>query len=243
MGGNTEQKRRVVRPGSRSVPRTTIAERVYEDIKERILDQTLAPGERLTMDFLCRELAVSSSPVREALARLESEKLVVSEVYAGYSVAPPPDPEYLRGLLRFRILVEGHCGCVGAPKRLPDVLKAMESAFDAMARTKKLGTRYREYRRFIQEDSRFHRAIVTSSGNPATIAIYANLHPILLQSRLYITRSTDGSPAEEVLLEHEKILAAFREGDGDAAEAAIRTHLEGGLRRLHRVGLERQTNG
>jgi DNA-binding GntR family transcriptional regulator len=210
-----------------------MADRVYEDIKERILDQTLKPGERLTIEFLCRDLAVSSSPIREALARLESERLVVSEFYTGYSVAPPPDPAYLRGLLEFRILVEGHCARIGAPKRLPEIVRTMESAYERMAKTKKLGTRYREYKKFIQEDTRFHQAIVESSGNPATISIYANLHAILLQSRLYITRSSDGAPAEEVLAEHERILRAFQLGDGQAAEEAVREHLEGGRRRLH----------
>jgi DNA-binding FadR family transcriptional regulator len=109
----------------------------------------------------------------------------------------------------------------------------MESAFVQMSKTKRLGTRYREYRRFIQEDTRFHQAIVESSGNPATISIYANLHAVLVQSRLYATRtSADGARAQQVLDEHGAILDAFRAGDGEAAERAIRQHLEGGRRRL-----------
>ena len=225
--------KRDVRSGGSPVVRTTVAERVYEDIKERILDQTLKPGERLTVESLSRQVATSSSPIREALARLESEKLVVSRFYAGYSVAPTPEPAFLDGLLDFRALLEGHCALIGAPRRLPAIIQTMESAIVQMSKTKRLGTRYREYRRFIQEDARFHQAIVESSGNPAAISIYANLHAVLLQSRLYATRTpSDGSRAQQVFDEHGAILDAFRVGDGEAAERAIRQHLEGGRRRL-----------
>lgn len=220
---------------ARVLTRSTIADQVYEDIKERILDQTLKPGERLTIEILSRGLGVSSSPIREALARLESEKLVVSEFYTGYSVAPAPDPKYLRDLLDFRIMMEGECARIGAPRKNPETLTAMTAAFEKMAKTKRLGTRYREYDDFIAEDQKFHRAIVASSDNLAMIAVYADLNAILHQSRLYISRSTDGSPAEEVLAEHHEILAAFVAGDGEAAAAAIRRHFDGGKRRLHKA--------
>jgi len=219
----------------RVLTRSTIADQVYIDIKERILDQTLKPSERLTIENLSRSLGVSSSPIREALTRLESEKLVVSEFYTGYSVAPAPDPKYLRDLLDFRIMLEGECAIIGAPKKNHDTLAAMSSAFENMAKTKRLGTRYREYDNFIAEDIKFHQAIVASSENLAMIEIYSKLNAILHQSRLYISRSTDGSPAEEVMLEHHQILAAFVNGDSKAAASAIKLHLNGGKRRLLKI--------
>ncbi len=228
---------------SRVLTRSTIADQVYEDTKERILDQTLKPGERLTIEVLSRSLGVSSSPIREALTRLESEKLVVSEFYTGYSVAPAPDPKYLRDLLDFRIMLEGECARIGAPRKNAETLVAMTTAFEKMATTKRLGTRYREYDDFIAEDQKFHRAIVASSDNLAMIAIYADLNAILHQSRLYISRSTDGAPAEEVLAEHHEILAAFVAGDGEAAATAIRKHFDGGKRRLHKVTSQTPESG
>jgi hypothetical protein len=59
--------KRDVRSGGGPVVRTTVAERVYEDIKKRILDQTLKPGERLTVESLSRQVATSSSPIRQDL--------------------------------------------------------------------------------------------------------------------------------------------------------------------------------
>lgn len=222
----------ITRIAPKPLQRTTVAEQIYEDIKERIIDQTLAPGARLNIDALARELSVSSTPVREALARLEREQLVVLELYAGYSVSPPPRPDYLEGLLDFRILWEGHCALVGAPLRRPDTVRTMEQCFKKMRATRRLGTRYREYRKFTDEDSSFHQAIIDSAQNPAMTKIYAGLHIILLQSRLYLTRSSTGAPSPAVLAEHERILEAFVAGDGEAARDAVQAHLEGGRARL-----------
>jgi DNA-binding GntR family transcriptional regulator len=216
----------------RALVRTTVSEQTYEDIKERIIDQTLQPGARLNIDALARELSVSSTPIREALARLEREQLVSLELYAGYSVAPPPHPDYLEGLLEFRILWEGHCALIGAPRRNPEILRTLEQSYRKMSGVRRLGTKYREYRKFTDEDSRFHQAIIDSADNPAMSRIYANLHIILLQSRLYLTRSATGAPSENVLNEHEQILEAFLAGNGEAARDAITAHLEAGRARL-----------
>ncbi len=221
-----------VKSPPRTFVRTTVSEQTYEDIKERIIDQALPPGARLNIDALARELSISSTPVREALVRLEREQLVSLELYAGYSVAPPPKPEYLEGLLEFRILWEGHCALIGAPKKRPETLRVMEQCYKKMHAVRRLGARYREYRKFTDEDARFHQAIIDSAENPAMSKIYAGLHIILLQSRLYLTRSATGAPSEQVLGEHAAILEAFKAGDGEAARSAIVAHLEGGRARL-----------
>jgi DNA-binding GntR family transcriptional regulator len=231
----SERKAMSGRNAPRTLLRTSVAEQIYEELKERIIDQSLPPGARLNIDALARELGASSTPIREALARLEREQLVMLELYAGYSVAPPPRPDYLEGLLDFRILWEGHCASVGAPLRRPETLRTLEQCFKKMRNTRRLGTRYREYRKFTDEDALFHQAIIDSAGNPAMSKIYSNLHIILLQSRLYLTRSVTGAPSSEVLSEHERILQAFLNGDGEEARIAVRDHLEGGRARLKRA--------
>lgn len=230
----TERRRREPKAGSmaRSIVRTTLAEQTYEAIKERILDQTLQPGARLNIDSLARELAVSSSPIREALARLEAERLVASELYAGYAVAPKPSASYLAALTEYRIVVETHCALVGAPKRKKSVLTQMRQAYDRMEAVPLLGTRYREYRRFVEWDGKFHQILVDSAENEVMSATYATLHALLIQSRLYRNREGGSTPSSEVMTEPQAILAAFEAGDGAAAAAAIRDHLEGGRRRL-----------
>lgn len=210
--------------------KTTLSERTYEAIKERIFDQTLLPGSRLNIDALSRELRVSSSPIREALARLATERLVNVELYTGYSVAPPPSLEYLHSLLNYRIVVEGHCARCGV-KNSPQSLTLLRQLCEKMAAIPRIGTKYREYRRFIEYDGEFHQVLVDSARNEVFSETYASLNAIILQSRLYLNR-VGGAPSDEVVDEHRLIVAAFEKGDGKAAEAAVRNHLEGGRRRL-----------
>jgi DNA-binding GntR family transcriptional regulator len=212
-----------------------LSDQTYEALRELILDQGLRPGSRLNVDRLARELGVSSSPVREALARLEAERLVVSEMYSGYSVAPEPTLAYLRDLLSFRIVLEGHCARIGAERRDPQVIAALRAAVEDMAKTRRLGRKYKEYRRFVATDARFHQTIVDSAGNEVISGVYASMHAILLQSRLYLNRQAGSARADEVGEEHARILKAFEAGDADAAEIALRRHLEGGKRRLLNV--------
>ena len=221
-----------MKPVTQMLVKRPLSDQTYEALRERILDQGLLPGSRLNVDRLARELGVSSSPVREALARLEAERLVVSEMYSGYTVAPEPTLTYLRDLLSFRIVLEGHCARIGAARRDPVVIAALRAAVERMAKTRRLGRKYKEYRRFVAADALFHQTIVDSAGNEVISGVYASMHAILLQSRLYLNRQSGSARADEVGEEHAKILEAFEAGDADAAEAALRHHLDGGKRRL-----------
>jgi DNA-binding GntR family transcriptional regulator len=212
--------------------RTSLSDLTYEALKERILDQKLAPGERLNIDALTRSLGVSSSPVREALARLEVERLVVLEVYSGYTVAPHPSREYLEKLYDFRAVVEGYCARVGAARKSAATLALLRSLVKRMGATKRLGARYKEYKKLGQADAQFHQAIVDSAGNEVMSEVYASKHSHLLMSRLFRQRADAGSPAGGVMEEHRAVLAAYERGNGPAAERALLHHLEKSRRRL-----------
>jgi DNA-binding GntR family transcriptional regulator len=218
--------------------KSTLAEQVYDVLKGRILDQALEPGARLNIDALSKDLSVSSSPIREALARLEAERLIVSELYSGYSVAPQPPPSYLNQVLDFRILLEGACARIGAGARDPEILESLRKSLATMSKTHRLGTRYQQYRKFVQADLQFHLTVVNSARNEVFTEIYskmhaiAGMHAILLQSRLYINRKAPPTSSEGVVNEHRAIFEAFERGDGAAAEKALCEHLEGGRKRV-----------
>jgi len=216
----------------RGLARTSLSELTYEALKERILDQKLEPGARLNIDAIAKSLGVSSSPVREALARLEAERLVVLELYSGYSVAPHPSAGYLRQLLDFRLLIEGWCARTGAARGNPATVRLLGTLVERMGETKRLAARYQEYRRSAQADAQFHQAIVDSAANPVMSEVYASKHAHLLMTRLFINRADAGRPADAVIGEHRAIFQAFRAGDGAAAEKAVRRHLEQSGKRL-----------
>src|SRR5262245_38687980 len=86
--------------------RQSMAVDVYEALKAMIMDGALPPGERVNLDEAARRLEVSQSPVREALARLEAEGLVIKEAFRGYSTTPQLTRAELVDLFDFRFVVE-----------------------------------------------------------------------------------------------------------------------------------------
>jgi DNA-binding GntR family transcriptional regulator len=221
--------RSTVKRAARPIGRVGLTNQAYEALKEQILDQTIAPGARLNIDQLVAELGVSSTPIREALARLLTERLVTFEPYIGYSAAPIHNDAWFHHLVDFRVMLEGEAAQIGAPRRNPDILADIEEALHEME-TSGLGHHYRKYARFNAADARFHRAVVRSAGNRIFDQVYNDLQPHVHHARLYLSREVE----EETLVggEHRAVLDAFRAGDGDAARAAIVAHLEAARARL-----------
>ena len=178
----------VVRP--RTIGRSGLAVQAYEALREQILDQTIAPGVRINIDQLAAELGVSSSPIREALARLLSERLVSFEPYIGYSAATIPDDVWFHDMVDFRAMLEGNAAAIGAPRRDRATIVTLEQAFDEMSNSG-LGHHYRKYRRFNAADAIFHRAIVASPGNKVFTQVYADLQPHVHYARLYLSRGVE----------------------------------------------------
>ena len=93
----------------RAIPaRSSLTQDAYERLRADLLACRLQPGARLKISDLCQVLSVSLSAVREALARLTSEGLVIAEPQRGFHVAPISADE-LRDLTGVRAQIEGLC--------------------------------------------------------------------------------------------------------------------------------------
>src|SRR5690606_41343837 len=86
--------------------RISVVDSVYERIYERLMSLAIPPGARIPIDVLARELGVSQTPVREALSRLERERLVQKAHLIGFSAAPQFNRKQFEDLFDFRLLVE-----------------------------------------------------------------------------------------------------------------------------------------
>ncbi|MCR6670757.1 GntR family transcriptional regulator [Devosia ginsengisoli] len=219
------------RAGGPSIVRMSLSQQTYEAIKERILDRRYPPNMRINIDSLARELSVSSSPIREALAKLKGEQLVVSAQYSGYTVAPQPSVSYLEDLLAYRLLIEPYCAFMGAQRKDSTVIAQMERMVLIM-REHSLGQKYKQYRHYLNADNNFHQVLVASAGNQVFSSTYANLQAIIVQSRLYLHRNGSTAASADGTREHQDIYDAFVAGDGEAARLATLNHLNAGRQRL-----------
>jgi len=146
------------RTRTRPLPRQILSDSVYEAVKELVMDQHIEPGARVNIDQLARDLRVSPTPVREALARLEMDALVIKEPLRGYS-----NRQLVTALHR--------------------EIDAMQKTIDGLRPEKP--RRYRDYREFAWEDARFHEAIAVASGNELLGETLSRLRSHLHLYRLY----------------------------------------------------------
>lgn len=194
-------------------------EDVYQHVRTLILENTIAPGERVNIDALARELRVSQTPVREAMKRLEGDHLVVSSPGKGYRTSPLIGLERLRELFEFRLLVDVWAARSVAVNRLanpaPVLQREIESFEHAIAGAEDVR------RQLVVHDTRFHGAILSALQNDVVRGAYEQTHSHLHTFRLY-PADTEGTIT---LAEHRRIWAAIDSCDADQAEAAMREHL------------------
>ncbi|HEX4246829.1 MAG TPA: GntR family transcriptional regulator [Pseudonocardia sp.] len=209
-------------------PRQILTDSVYDAVKALIMDDAVTPGAKLNMDGLARDLAVSQTPIREALARLESERLVVKEPLRGYTSAPLLSRTAFEDLYEFRLHLEPWAA--GHAARLVDEESRAELATElaTCAVQPPPGGGYADYKPLASHDARFHDLVMRLAGNRTARAALADTHCHLHIFRLFYTSGTGAG----VHSEHAKVVDAISAGDPAAATSAMREHLEAARDRL-----------
>ena len=157
-------------PTSRSGP--TKQERVYQDVRERILAGTYVPGFRIVIDALAEEFGVSALPVREAIRRLEAEGLVVFRPNVGAQVAPA-EPGVFDEEMTVLAVLEGYATAEAAPSLGPDELRLLTEITDRMvAAMESLDTL-----RFGRLNHEFHGVILERCPNAALVELVNGVTP------------------------------------------------------------------
>ena len=87
-GARATEVQRTTRARDVTSPRQMLTDTVYEVVRRRLVDHDIEPGGKLNINALAQELDVSPTPVREALARLESDGMLIRRSLAGYAAAP-----------------------------------------------------------------------------------------------------------------------------------------------------------
>ncbi|WP_157019926.1 GntR family transcriptional regulator [Mesorhizobium xinjiangense] len=207
---------------------SSVVDGVYDNIYHRLMALEIAPGARIPIDALARELGVSQTPVREALGWLEREGLVRKEHLVGYSAAPQWTRKQFEDLYAFRLLLEPEAARLAMHNMTPEALTLLESSAADMEHGEAPVDRNTRYSRFARADAHFHDDIMKIAGNEVIRNTLFNQHVHLHIFRLmFHTRVT-----QEALQEHENLLAAFRAGDSDAAYKAMQEHIERSRDRL-----------
>ncbi|SDT58190.1 GntR family transcriptional regulator [Actinoplanes derwentensis] len=210
------------------IRRSVLSDDVHESLKSLIMDHRLAPEDRLNIDALARELQVSPTPVREALARLESEGLVRKRPLAGYTVSPLLTRDEFNQMFDMRMVLEGPAARWAAEHATAEQRAAVTTEAALPFPAPQAG---QEHALFTARDARFHDLVAAGAANPLLRDAITRLHAHLHIHRLYFPYTETHS----TLGEHDRVAAAVGSGDPAGAEAAMLAHLSAARTRHLRV--------
>jgi DNA-binding GntR family transcriptional regulator len=200
------------------VGRKPLHEEVAERIRQMITDGRLAPGSKLNERVLAAELAVSRTPLREAIKGLAAEKLVELLPNRGAVVARLT-PALVRHLFELMAALEGLSGELAAQRHSPQALteiKALHYEMLAAHTRRDLGTYYALNRAI-------HRAINVAAGNPELTQTYEAVNSRIQALRFQSNFNQDKWDA--AVMEHEAMLAAMSARDGVGLRQLLEQHL------------------
>lgn len=202
-----------------------LRELVTDNIRQAILRGTFPPGMRLMELQLASEIGVSRTPVREAIRALELEGLVVMIPRRGAYVANLSIKD-INEVYEIRTALEVLAAALAAERINDEELDAMERMLVAMNAL----TPPEDIPELVTMDTKFHDIIYKASRNERLITIINNLreqiNSIRGRSMGYHGRMSD------MMDEHRAIVDAIAQRDAEAAQQAVRTHMENAERTL-----------
>ncbi len=197
----------------------SLRERAYEAIKHRITTCQYRPGEYLNEVGVAKALKLGRTPVHQALTRLMLEGMLDVLPRKG-AIVKAISLDEVQEIIQVRLTNEGFCARLAAQRaserdvaELADVVERSRSA-----------AADGDIERLMLLDREFHRALARSARNSVLAQILGQLHDRSL--RFWFVSLTDRDHHLSVIDEHRGIAEAVRAHDPDAAEAAIRAHIQ-----------------
>ena len=190
----------------------------YAWLRTEILSGRLKPGSVLSESEIALKLAVSRTPVREAIIALESEGLLTVRPQVGTEVAPidvdaVADGQFVREAIECRTVA------LAARRVKPADVRDLRALLDRQARAASRG----DDAAFMPLDDDLHRRFCEMAGRPRVWRAVENVKAQL--DRVRFLSLEDPAWLETIHRQHETIVERVLEGDADGASKAMSTHL------------------
>jgi DNA-binding FadR family transcriptional regulator len=215
--------------------------RIYSDILNRIIEGEYREGDKLPTEHALAERFETSRPtVREALAQLRADGIIVTRHGSGTTVRRRPDPDLrrfapleslsdIRRCYEFRVVTESGGAALAALKADDADIDAIQRQWDTLQQvieTEGIGAK---------DDFGFHLAVARASKNQFFITSLSFIHEQVefsmnLSRNLSLVKSIERQ--QLVQQEHLAVLDAIRRRDASGAQQAMREHLENAMVRM-----------
>jgi DNA-binding GntR family transcriptional regulator len=201
------------------MPGITRKATAYEFLKRAILSGRYSPGQSLIEESIATELGTSRTPIREAIRELGREGLIEIAPNKGARVRVL-SAEDLLDIFDIKMRVEGLCAAKAARRSGQAIAARLSEAILAMEAAAKLNDR----KAYLIADEKFHQAVYEGAKSDHAYHIVSELNAQWHRMR-------QGMAAIECRMktaveEHRRIARAIEAHDAEAAELAMREHLE-----------------
>ncbi len=200
----------------KKLERLTLKKQAEKALREMIASYRFTPGKWINVESLAKELAVSRTPVWQALKDLEKEGLVTHEHGKGIRMVHMT-LEMACDLYTVRGLLEGLAARLASENMSSAALKRMTSILKKQERI----IRNRDLVAYSESDFDFHAVIYEACGNWLLKELLENTKR---RSRPFVS---DITPLLETLYQdHKDVVEAFRTGNASGAEKVMKAHNE-----------------
>ncbi len=212
-----------------AIKKQSLADKAYQKLLRRILSGKIAEGERIVIDRVAKEFAISLIPVREALARLNAQGMVEYVANKGYQVISAPTKSDYDQLFAARLSMEYgamHIGFANVDDKFVAKLEEINNGLKEINDSDPSQV----FDQFVKLNDAFHIAIVSLGSSQPLKDAYDKLGcGPQIGRRMYHTGVPDLSIN---ISEHDDIISALKIRDQEAALAALDNHNHGGLVRF-----------
>lgn len=196
----------------------SLADQAYGSLRDRLVTLDIAPGAPINDEALAAELGFGRTPVREALKRLEQDRLVITYPRRG-TFASRVEITDLAYLSEIRAELEPLAAARAARLASPDALIELAAALDALSALGPEGGTVP----LLQVDARVHRAIYRAAANPYLEDTLVRFNNLATRIWVLVMDRLDGVAGH--LHEHTDLVRAIVDRDPERAAELARAHV------------------
>lgn len=199
-------------------PNSPLYKIAYTNLREAILNGTLPPGTKLVEQTISKQMAISKTPVREAIRELAQEGLILFKARRGISVIDFSEKD-INELVTLRASLE----VLGVRLARNSFTKDDFATIDAILARIITAERSHNYVELSDLDIEFHQFVIEKSGNKRLVKawkdIASQMHVLFRMIRYYEFSDTYSS------MMHKELIEALASGESDRYEPAFRSHI------------------
>ena len=198
--------------------RKPLGQHVFDNLKQAIIRGHIAPGEWLVESHIAGMLGISRTPVREAIHKLERERLIERQPRGGFTVLGL-DQADIEETFGIRSVLEGYAARLATLKHQPRELKALEKKIEKYKR----GLDQKKMEALLEINTAFHELLYDLSKSPRLIHMINGLRDQIFRYRRVILRNEELAVVSHE--DHLQMLKFMRQRNAEKVENLVREHI------------------